>query len=418
MHPRADRPVVVCGAGAAGLSAALAAARHGAQVLLLEAASKVGGTVANALIHTLGGLYDAEGKELNDGLPHELIERLGRADPAVSKRKMGRMWVVQVCPNSYQRTVTGWIDAESGIELLLGAKVTRVVQSDDRIVEVEIATAQNLVRIKTEALIDATGTAAIARLIDPLCVIDSERRAAGGWIFRLQGVAPGALEFPKGLAAVRALRAAVEAGILPPECRQAWIDRGIRDDEAFVKLFVPLGTGWSGPSRFHEIEQRAQATQARVVEVLRQLPDFARATVSQAGSLGVRDGGRIRGRYVLSVDDVRTGRTFADGVCRCAWPIEFWDPEDGLVLEYLPSGSSYQIPMRSLQLAGVENFWVAGKCLSADRYAHASARVAGTCWAMGQAVGVAVAGGNLAKPEQHHELESVRPASSECAAMA
>jgi hypothetical protein len=234
----------------------------------------------------------------------------------------------------------------------------------------------------------------------------------------MQDVAVGALEFPKGLAAVRALRGAAEAGTLTPECRQAWIDRGIRDDEVFVKLFVPLGEEWGDPSRVREMEQRMQATQADVVEVLRRLRDFARARVTQVGSLGVRDGGRIRGRYVLSVEDVRAGREFGDGVCRCAWPIEFWDPEAGLLLEYLPAGSSYQIPMRSLQLAGVENFWVAGKCLSADRHAHASARVAGTCWAMGQAVGMAAAGGDAIKLEQHHELEPVRPASSECAAVA
>jgi hypothetical protein len=48
-----------------------------------------------------------------------------------------------------------------------------------------------------------------------------------------------------------------------------------------------------------------------------------------------------------------------------------------------------------LQLAGYENVWAVGKCLSADRYAHASARVVGTCWAMGEAVGSAAAAGGV-----------------------
>jgi hypothetical protein len=106
----------------------------------------------------------------------------------------------------------------------------------------------------------------------------------------------------------------------------------------------------------------------------------------------VRDGGRIRGRYTLSADDVRQGRRFADAVCRCAWPIEYWDPDEGVSVEYLPPGSHYEIPLRSLQLEEIDNLYAAGKCLSADRLAHASARVVGACWAMGQAVGAAAAG--------------------------
>jgi hypothetical protein len=47
--------------------------------------------------------------------------------------------------------------------------------------------------------------------------------------------------------------------------------------------------------------------------------------------------------------------------------------------------------MSALRLAGIENFWAVGKCLSADRYAHASARVVGACWAMGEAAGKAAA---------------------------
>src|SRR5262245_58802363 len=94
--------VVVCGGGAAGLAASLAAARAGANVLLLESRPRLGGTVANALIHTLGGLYDSAGEILNGGLPSELIERLMRADRRTRRRKMGRMWVLQVCPNVYR----------------------------------------------------------------------------------------------------------------------------------------------------------------------------------------------------------------------------------------------------------------------------------------------------------------------------
>jgi hypothetical protein len=67
-------------------------------------------------------------------------------------------------------------------------------------------------------------------------------------------------------------------------------------------------------------------------------------------------------------------------------------------LEYLTQGDYYEIPLRSLKVQGLANVWTAGKCLSADPYAHASARVVGTCWAMGEAVGRAAAA--LSRPSK------------------
>jgi hypothetical protein len=204
-------------------------------------------------------------------------------------------------------------------------------------------------------------------------------------------VAPCALEFPKGLAVVRSLRAAAQSGQLPRQCTHAWIDVGIEPGEAFLKLFVPLTPHWRDPSSQCEIADQAAATTAAIIDFLHQWPDFAQARIAHTGSLGVRDGGRIRGRYMLTADDVRHGRRFTDAVCRCAWPIEYWDPERGVEIEYLPGSTHYEIPLRSLQLVGIDNLYAAGKCLSADRLAHASARVVGACWAMGEAAGAAAA---------------------------
>src|SRR5262245_21845570 len=113
-----DADVVVCGGGAAGMAAALAAARSGASVCLLEALPRLGGTVAGALIHTLGGLYDSGGELLNEGLPRELVERLSRATDSASRRRIGRAWVFAVPPAIYQAVAQVWVEAESRIRLL------------------------------------------------------------------------------------------------------------------------------------------------------------------------------------------------------------------------------------------------------------------------------------------------------------
>src|SRR5262249_18541140 len=158
----------------------------------------------------------------------------------------------------------------------------------------------------------------------------------GGLIFTMRGVAPGTLAFPRGLGVVRALHAAAGDGTLPPSCGKAWVDDGVHEDEVYVKLFVPLPDGSGDRERNGDILRQALSAQEAVVSFLGRLPAFAGATVARTGSLGVRDGGRVRGEYCLSAADVRQARKFEDAACRCCWPIEYWDPDQGVSLEYLP----------------------------------------------------------------------------------
>lgn len=369
------------------MAAALAAARAGANVCLIEARTQLGGTVAFSLIHTLGGLYDATGALLNGGLAEELVATLTRADASVRKRRLGRTWVLSACPDLYQTVVRGWIEAEPRITVLNQTRVTGVGCESDTIRELALAHPSGASQVRTRAVIDATGTAEVAGLISSALVQDDTRRAAGGLIFCMRGVAPGAIAFPKGLGILRALRAAVADGTLPASCANVWVDIGTSADEVYVKLAVPLPLDWREREDRGEVTREAIAAQAAVVAFLHRMPEFAHANVSRTGALGVRDGGRTRGEYLLTADDVRQGTRFADAACRCGWPIEYWDPDEGVSLEYLPDGSYYEIPLRALKVRGVRNLWAAGKCLSADRYAQASARVVGSCWSMGEAAG-------------------------------
>jgi FAD dependent oxidoreductase len=384
--------VAVCGGGAAGMAAALASARAGADVILIEAKPRLGGTVAHTLIHTLGGLYDSAGELLNGGLAEELTATLARADNAVRRRKIGRTWVLNVCPDVYQAVTQRMIESEPRITVLHATRVSGVECATDTIRELELSGPGGVSRLRARTVIDATGTAEVARLVSPNLVQADSRRAAGGFIFRMRGVESDAVAFPKGLGILRALRSAVEDGTLDRHCANAWVDSGVRADEAYVKLAVPLPPDWRDREARGEVTREAQNTQAAVVEFLRQFPGFAQATVTRTGELGVRDGGRVCGEYCLTAEDVRQAAKFADVACRCCWPIEYWDPEQGVSLEYLPDKSYYEVPLRSLRVRGVRSLFAVGKCLSADRLAQASARVVGTCWAMGEAAGRAAAG--------------------------
>src|SRR6185295_20402593 len=96
------------------------------------------GTVAHALIHTLGGLYDSAGQLQNDGLPAELIERLQQADSRTLRRKLGKAWVLNVCPIVYRRVVESWIAEQPRIAACHG-QLTRIEIAAERISAVGIA---------------------------------------------------------------------------------------------------------------------------------------------------------------------------------------------------------------------------------------------------------------------------------------
>jgi anti-sigma factor RsiW len=78
-------------------------------------------------------------------------------------------------------------------------------------------------------------------------------------------------------------------------------------------------------------------------------------------------------------------------VARCAWPIEQWNADGVARFRYLPPGTHYEIPERCLRARDLDNLFMAGKCLSADVEAIASARVMGCCLATGAAAGVLAA---------------------------
>lgn len=368
--------ILVVGGGAAGLGCALSAAAQGGDVLLLEETGELGGTVKQSLIHTLGGLFDDQGNYINFGLPIELTERLGQASTQIRKRRIGKTWVLDADPAIYAKVITDWIQSTPNIRVSYHSSVSDVTTQGGTIDSVSISCNGKSDTIRTHALIDTTGSANIVRHIDASLVVES--MVLAGVILQLRGIVPDSLRFPKGIGLLRHIHKAAENGELPQECSTLWLDTGVQSDEVYAKFNVM-------PAKYDAKRMRIVAQQ--LLDFLRALPGFSGAFISEYGQLGLREAGRIKGEYCLTETDIKAGRRFADVACRASWPIEHWHPETGINLEYLPEGHDYDIPLRSLKVSGFNNLWAAGKCLSAEPRAQASARVAGTCWAMGEAVG-------------------------------
>lgn len=365
--------IVIVGAGAGGLACALTAAARGLDVVLLEEANDIGGTVAHALIHTLGGLFDDQAEILNPGLTEELIARLSAFCSHTAKRRIGKTWTLSVDPAVYLRVVQQWIREHPRIHVRRQATINKV-STDVRGVHTLVYASQGEVRtLQPSVFIDASGRGATIKMLKNDLV--SEGQALAGLIVQIRGVDKNALQFPNSVSLLHTIRKAVDAGRLPPECQSIWLDQGVTTNEAYIKFNLEK-------THFNSTHMTHVAVQ--LLTYLQDLPEFADAYISAIGRLGIRDDGQVHGDYVLTESDIREGRVFEDSVCQACWPIEYWHPQNGVRLHYFPPGHRYQIPLRSLKVKGYANTYVVGKCFSAEPMALASARVAGTCWAMGE----------------------------------
>ena len=116
------------------------------------------------------------------------------------------------------------------------------------------------------------------------------------------------------------------------------------------------------------------------------VPEFGRAHLSSRISPVLnRTSRRLRGHYVLTGGDVMNASKFKDGMVRCSWPVEMWGAGGRPKFQYIDPGQYYEIPAGSLAAQCLDNLFVAGRCISADDKAIASARVVGACLATGEA---------------------------------
>lgn len=343
---RAD--IIVFGSGAAGLAASVTAARAGAEVLLLDASDEFGGTLVHSGLRTLCGLFDWNGRFINGGFAEELAGAVGHDEPV----KMGRVWVLY-----YSRTaVAAFRDA-----LLLKTKSLHVRRRCP-VVSVEVAGCRiaRINGIRVGAVIDCTGTAEVARVAGVPCLQTDERTQATSVLFALDGVDHN----------VKVGRGLLSAMMSVARAR-------------FPALHLMHDEGTS----------HCLAKFAGRVDLVPALVDFLRANCAGfahcqiIGSVteGHRAGRMIEGEYVLTGSDVLGGRKFSDAVARCCWPIEQWSAKGVCKFRYPPEDAYYEIPARSLRAASTHNLFMAGKTISADVDAIASARVMGCCLATGEA---------------------------------
>jgi glycine/D-amino acid oxidase-like deaminating enzyme len=387
--------VLVVGGGSAGVAAAVSAARLGLRTELVEEMPFLGGMSTGGSVGTYCGFYikqrSGELNPLVGGLPLEIAQTLLKRGQAIGPIPYKDTAVLPYVPWGVKRLLEDLVRAEPRLRLRLHAKLTHAPAEDGEVRGVVIQTRSGRIGLRARVYVDATGDAELARLAGAETV-KGEDVQYPSMMFTMQNADVG--EAIANLAALPdTLEAHFESDGLPRKSGNL-IPTG-RPGELIVALSRvafqgrPVDASEEEELTWAELEGRAQAE--HLAEFLRRkVPGFSDAFLADsAARLGIRETRKIAGECVLREDDVLELRKFEDGIGRSAWPIERHVRGGETLWRFLEPGTWYTIPYRCLVPRDLSNLLAAGRCLSAESGAFASARVIGPCMLEGQAVAAA-----------------------------
>jgi hypothetical protein len=384
--------VLVVGGGGAGVAAALGAARAGAETRLVERYGFLGGMATAAMVGTVCGLY-ATGpagapRLLNEGIAAEVEARL-RATGAEPLRR-GRTVVLPYVPAAFARVLDDLVAHERALTLGLHTTCAEVEGSRERVARVRLVGWRGAEDVEPRVVVDASGDAVVAWHAGLATDTPaSAERQLCSIVFVLAGVADGAVGGARTVAVLRTLHDAEAAGTLARGCAIAAFRATGRAGEVIVKLALDdLGEGEADELTHAETVARRRV-EALASFLAARVAGFERAFVSHvAPQVGVRESRRIVGAVRLERADVLGARKRPDGIARAAWPIELWEAgAGGARYDYVPDDDWYDVPRGCVEHATCTNLLAAGRCMSASHEAMGSARVIGTCLAVGEAAG-------------------------------
>ena len=379
--------ILVCGGGPAGVAAALAAARNGAKVVLIESTGCLGGVLSSGL---LSWLIDCD----KTGIVKELIEEINN-DKNISRTNN--------LYNSYSKPeiiklLLEHKCIEAGIEIKLYTKVTGAIADKDKISYVLTESKSSSQAHQAKIYIDCTGDGDLGELAG--CGFDLGREDDG----KIQPMSMIALIGGLNFSDVREFTAHVGSKSPYNKLLQEMQHANINPSYSRPTLYH-LGNNIFSLISNHQystypidsdVITKATLEGRREINAqingLRSLGGVWRniELFATSNSIGIREGRRIHGRYKVNIDDLINGRKHEDAVCNVNFGIDIHSVDGsqnkGIITNTIKV-KPYQIPLRALQSKDMQNLMMAGRCISGDFYAHSSYRVCGNAIATGEAAG-------------------------------
>ena len=401
--------VVVVGGGPAGIAAAVSAARHGANTLLVERYGFLGGMGTAGGVTNFAGLYGKRNGEMTLLVRGVVDDLLARIDALGGLNKpqdgmQGRIRVRSYDTSAY-KIAADQLLAGAGVNLLFHAWAAAVVRDGNRIAALVVETKSGRQAIRANAFIDASGDADVAAFAgvpfevgdghgsglfpttmfrvgqvdaEPALAAVGEFKAINDLMAAVQQQKPGKYKFPREGAILR-------PNIDPREWRANVTQ--IRNAAGRAMNGVDARELTEG-----ELEGRRQiAEYFKFMKV--EVPGFAKSAIVEiAPQVGIRETRRIEGLYALTGEDILSSAAFDDSIGINAWPMEMH--ADGRIEWAFPRDGNRtynQLPWRMLVPRTVDNLLVAGRCAAMTHEGQSAARASGGCFVMGQAAGTAAA---------------------------
>lgn len=415
----AEVDVAVLGGGPTGVCAAVAAARAGASALLVERYGFFGGVATAGLVAQWHTLYSPDKQvKVIGGLPEEAIDRLeklGAARYTANDRRDNMVIDTETAKLVYDNMVR-----ESGVKPLLHTRGCAAIAQDGHISEIVVENKSGRGAISASVFVDATGDGDLATWVGAPWEKGGAQgeMQSPGLAFRVAGV-----DFERFNAAARAgeIRTLLDVpmdynGQVYP-CFLWYVQDIFQPDKLMIAGVRVTDVDCTDAWDLTRAEMESRQQLRWLLKTLREkAPGCERLYLAQtATQLGIRETRRVLGDYLLTEDDMLSGRQFPDVIGQGTYPIDIHDAHGtGIVFKYIdgkmrevvgrnvtvgywtPDGQPrstpcYQMPYRSLLPRGCDNLLVAGRCFSTTHAGLGGTRVMVNCMQLGQAAGVGAA---------------------------
>ena len=387
--------VIVCGGGAAGVSAAVGAAQTGARVALLERYGFLGGAATNSQVLSYCGFYqcDARGDRAIGGVGYRVLLELAKLGEDIQPRlsELTGNRIILLDPEKL-KYVLDQLVLSHRVELFLHTTLVDVKKQGSHLEAVDLVGLFQQRSLSGTAFVDATGNGQLAKFVGLPCSVNQQEQPLQSMSLpiRLGGLA-------KDLMIDRdAIRVAVELynqqAIHPIPRQDGGVFMRVPNSNDWLWMIVDLGLKDVQEELVTKAEWLGRQIAHDCLEVLRaEVAGFENCHIVNTGpQIGIREAWRHEAQYALKREDLEGGRKFDSGIARAAWPMENHSKPGKPSYHPIGGGGYGLIPLESLSTK-IPNLWLAGRTIGADAAAYGSIRVMGTSFATGQAAGVAAA---------------------------
>ncbi|EKZ9012533.1 FAD-dependent oxidoreductase [Vibrio alginolyticus] len=402
----AEVEVLVIGGGPAGVAAAETAGRLGKNTWLIEKYGFCGGAAVAGLSGTICGMYmasddeNAQPEQVVFGFTERFRQALENKGGVTAPQRYGKTYTVTHDPLMWREVADDFLE-QANVKPLFHTAVTGVIMDGDAFKGVVIESNAGQSVILAKMIVDASGDAAVvARAGMDYYFGDNGKIQNPTMFFRVGGIEMDRYLDYYGHDTIcppdvtKKILAANEKGEFNLPRHKIWIFPTTRPNELMVNATRLAGQDGRmlnviDPKDFTEAEIFGRRQVREYTEFLKKyVPGCEKAYVVDTGvEVGIRQTRSIVGVETLTNEDVVNCRKRSDGICRTPWPIELHNGNKPklhwLINDY------YDVPFASLIPAVGENIIVAGRCLSAEHEALASARVTAQCFEYGHAAGIA-----------------------------